>query len=107
VVIFARGKRSHVVTYGNTIEESEAAATLGNQMKRCLSWPDSLQAMPPRVLRNYRKLAARIADDLFVNGANQKAQRLVIELENGTTGGGWSRLAVTDRVEAILKGTIT
>jgi hypothetical protein len=103
VVIFACGaKTSHVVTYGNTVEESGAAAELGNKMKRGLSWPEKLQAWPARVRKRNRRLAERIADSLLVNGAAEKAQRLVLEIKPGSDGGGLCRSAIVDRVEEIL-----
>jgi hypothetical protein len=41
-----------------------------------------------------RKLAEKIADELFTNGQNQVAQRLVIELPGKQDGGGWCRISV-------------
>ncbi len=49
------------------------------------------------------KLAIKIADDLFQNGIGVKANRLVLELEDGSNGGGWSKKAAIDRIEMILK----
>jgi hypothetical protein len=107
VVIFARGdKTSRVVTYGNTVEESSAAAELGNKMKVGLGWPEKLQAWPPRVRKRNRRLAEKIADSLLVNGAAEKAQRLVIEIKPGVDGGGLCRHAIRDRVEKILNGGV-
>lgn len=90
-VIFARGTTiSHVVTYGNTIEESEAAAKLGNQMKKGLSWPASSQAMPPRVVRNQRALAEKIVDALFADGGARRGEA-------------WSREGIIRQVEEIIR----
>ena len=44
-----------------------------------------------------RRLARRIANDLFSDG-----ERLVIELPDKRMGGGWCRAAVIDRVAALL-----
>lgn len=104
VVIFGRSDDlSHVVTYGNTVEESTAAAELGNKMKRGLGWPEEFQAWPPRVKRRNRRLAEKIAGALFVEGGQKvKATRLVIEYANKDQGGGWCREVVINHVEAIL-----
>jgi hypothetical protein len=41
--------RTHVVTYGKTLEECNQAASGGNLVKRALGWPDDLcQAKPDR-----------------------------------------------------------
>jgi len=50
-----------------------------------------------------KSLAVRIAGELFINGAGEEAQRLVLELPTGGNGGGWCQKAVIDRVEAILR----
>ena len=47
-----------------------------------------------------KRLAEKITDYLFTNGAGKKARRLVLELEDGQDGGGWSKRAVE---QAILK----
>lgn len=53
------GKRTHVLTYGRTVEESDQAAHGGNLVKHALGWPDSLcNDEPSRVT----KLRERIAD---------------------------------------------
>lgn len=49
-----------------------------------------------------RKLAEMIAAYLFRNGNGDHAKRLVLELEGGRDGGGWSERAVTDRIEELL-----
>lgn len=59
VVIFAwDGERSHVVTYGKTIEDCSRAADLGNQMKAGLGWPESLHAQPSRVRKLQKEIEA-------------------------------------------------
>lgn len=70
VVIFARGPGSvsHVVTYGNTVEESAAAAKLGNHMKRGLGWPEKLQATPARVARLRRAAEQMDWQQVVLNG---------------------------------------
>ena len=60
-----------------------------------------------------RALAQRIADGLFVNGAGNRAGRLVLEMPGGLLGrlpdgthgshGGWCEKAAVDRIEGILK----
>jgi len=41
-----------------------------------------------------KKLSDEIVEYLFSNGNGDKATRLVLELEDGSNGGGWSRAAV-------------
>lgn len=43
-------------------------------------------------------LAKQIAEQLFTNGAGEKAQRLVLELPGKRDGGGWCQKAVEDQV---------
>jgi hypothetical protein len=43
---------------------------------------------------NVEKIASDIVNDLFTNGAGQKAHRLVLELGNGQDGGGWAKRSV-------------
>jgi hypothetical protein len=41
--------KTHVTTYGKTLEECHQAANGGNMVKRALGWPDKLcQAKPDR-----------------------------------------------------------
>ena len=57
---------------------------------------------------DFRAIADRIANDLFMNGAGKEADRLVL-IKNDPTActpdnlGGWCKLVVRDRVEAVLK----
>jgi len=48
------------------------------------------------------KLSEIIAERLFTNGAGHKAQRLVLEMENGSDGGGWCKKTVIDQIDRIL-----
>ncbi len=51
----------------------------------------------PRKKKTWKELLAEeIVEELFKNGAGQKAKRLVLELENGKDGGGWGKRAVSD-----------
>ena len=51
----------------------------------------------PRKKKTWKELLAdEIVETLFVNGAGQKAKRLVLELENGKDGDGWSKGPVRD-----------
>jgi len=52
---------------------------------------------------NKKLIAIKIANDLFKNGVGDIAKRLILELEDGRNGGGWSHGAVVDRIETILK----
>lgn len=51
--------------------------------------------------------AYQIANDvimaLFTNGANQKARRLVLELEDGRDGGGWSMIAAHNHIVGVIE----
>jgi len=53
------------------------------------------------------ELAYKIANDvimaLFTNGAKQKASRLVLELENGSDGGGWSMCAAHNHIADVIE----
>jgi len=49
------------------------------------------------------KVADEIVENLFENGYGEKAQRLVLELEDGSNGGGWCKQAVKDVIVAKLK----
>ncbi|HEY1753699.1 MAG TPA: hypothetical protein VGG29_20750 [Caulobacteraceae bacterium] len=43
------GERTHVVTYGKTVEDCDQAAQGGDKLKAALGWPESLNAIPSRV----------------------------------------------------------
>lgn len=43
------GERTHVVTYGQTVEDCDQAAQGGDRIKEALGWPESLNAVPSRV----------------------------------------------------------
>ena len=51
-----------------------------------------------------RKLAERIAQELFTNGQGQRAQRLVLTIDKPTPRdlGGWAEAAVVDLIERLL-----
>lgn len=51
-----------------------------------------------------RALAEKIAADLFTDGNDEVAQRLVLELPGGRNGGGWAAGPAVDRIEKILRG---
>jgi len=51
-----------------------------------------------------QRIAAQIAEDLFVNGMGEVADRLVLTSKEGRDLGGWGRLAVVDRIaDGILR----
>jgi len=58
--------------------------------------------------RKALEIATAIVEDIFTNGAGEKADRLVmvLELEGGRRRdlGGWSRVAIQDRVARLLEG---
>lgn len=43
------GDLNHVVTYGETVSQSDHAATYGNTLKKQLGWSDDLQMPSPKV----------------------------------------------------------
>jgi NAD(P)-dependent dehydrogenase (short-subunit alcohol dehydrogenase family) len=43
------GERTHIVTYGKTVEDCAQAAEGGNKIKEALQWPKDLRAEPARV----------------------------------------------------------
>lgn len=49
-----------------------------------------------------KRLAREITEELFTNGVNKKARRLVLEMDDGTNGGGWATYAAQDKIEKIL-----
>ena len=52
IVLAWDGKRTHVVTYGKTVEDCQQAADGGNRVKRALGWPESLcNEEPSRVAK--------------------------------------------------------
>lgn len=52
------GERTHIVTYGVSIEDCSQAAQGGNKIKDALGWPKDLRDEPPRV----KKLQDRIKE---------------------------------------------
>ena len=60
--------RTHVTTYGKTIEDCKQAAEGGNELKRNLGWPEELcKAAPPRakpdILEDISEFAQKYGDD--------------------------------------------
>ena len=47
---------------------------------------------------NNQKIAEQITTGLFVMGQGQQARRLVLELPDGSAGGGWGRPAVLKKI---------
>jgi hypothetical protein len=48
--------KTHVVTYGRTVEDCKQAAAGGNAMKRFMGWPEELcNAQPARARRRAKK----------------------------------------------------
>lgn len=53
------GQKTHIVTYGTSVEMCDQAAQGGNLIKRALGWPESMcNAEPSRI----KKLNARIKE---------------------------------------------
>ena len=51
--------------------------------------------------------AENIVEELFQNGFNQKAQRLVLELEDKSNGGGWGKKPVIDVIVKHIKSSLS
>lgn len=49
------------------------------------------------------RLAQKIVDDLMVNGAGEKADRLVLIDQTGRDLGGWGKVPLLHRIAAVLK----
>jgi hypothetical protein len=49
-----------------------------------------------------KELAKEITDELFRNGNNDIAKRLVLELPDKTDGGGWSQTAAASHAEKVI-----
>jgi hypothetical protein len=43
------GERTHVVTYGASVEDCDRAAQGGDRIKAALGWPETLNTVPSRV----------------------------------------------------------
>ncbi len=52
------GERTHIVTYGTSVEDCAQAADGGNLIKKALGWPKHLKAEPNRVSKLKAKIAA-------------------------------------------------
>jgi len=49
IIVTWDGKNTHVVTYGQSVDDCKQAAEGGNKLKRFLGWPEELcQARPAR-----------------------------------------------------------
>lgn len=62
IVTYDRAKgRTHVVTYGRSLEDSDYAAAGGDFVKKALGWPDQLRnSLPPRVEKLAEGLRAAV-----------------------------------------------
>lgn len=56
--------------------------------------------------RQIKQLAAEIARDLFTNGFNERADRLVLTSKNGRDLGGWGEPMVRDRIADKLREAV-
>lgn len=54
-------------------------------------------------MKNLRKVAERIADQLFKGGMEREAKRLVMETTHKFDGAGWSKSAAAGLIEDILR----
>lgn len=53
-----------------------------------------------------KEITEQIINRLFTNGFDQKAKRLVLELEGGRDGGGWGKEVVRDLIRDALKARL-
>ena len=51
------GERTHVVTFGVSIEDCDQAALGGNKIKKALGWPEDANCLPSRVKALQAELA--------------------------------------------------
>jgi hypothetical protein len=59
IIVAWDGERTHVVTYGKSVEDCDQAALGGDKIKKALGWPEALMnALPSRV----RVLKNRVAE---------------------------------------------
>lgn len=57
IVVAWDGERTHVVTYGKSVEDCDQAALGGDLVKKALGWPESLMgALPSRVKALKRRI---------------------------------------------------
>lgn len=54
-------------------------------------------------MKEMQDLAEKIAEQLFMNGMGEEANRLVLELPGKRDGGGWCKQAVVDVIMSVLE----
>lgn len=80
----------------------------GNRWKRT-DWDELVKDAvlvysPSKPALATRELANRIAEKLFTNGWGKRAERLVLELPDGSDGGGWCEKSAAHEIERVLMG---
>jgi hypothetical protein len=50
-----------------------------------------------------KKLASEIIKELSTNGTGKQARRIVLEMPDGSDGGGWALYAAQSKIEEILR----
>lgn len=63
---------------------------------------DAKSAKMKLLIGRIRQMAECIADDIMLNGNNEKAERIVLLLPGDRDGGGWSRDALVARIAKML-----
>ena len=71
-------------------------------LKGAFKMTNGKEAKFGRVPADVRGAADEIIERLFTNGANEKARRLVLELQDGRNGGGWGKEPVRDLILDVL-----
>ncbi len=65
VIILAwDGENTHVITYGNSLEESAQATAGGNRLKRALGWPETLCNTIPYRIRKMKETIKFLTEQL-------------------------------------------
>lgn len=60
------GQDTHIVSYGETIDDCDQAAAGANKVKEFLGWPESLRAEPSRITKvkaDLKKILKDLGDE--------------------------------------------
>ena len=67
--------------------------------------PTDKNVVPLLTNKAIKTISRDIVDILFINGFNESANRLILELDDKRNGGGWCKEAATKRIEEYLLNT--
>lgn len=86
ILVAWSGQGTHVVTYGESLEDCDQAAMGGNRVKRALNWPESLRiAEPSRVTELKSKISELKIYNTSLTGQLEHAKMVsdgVIEVQS-------------------------